>query len=507
MSLITNEIGSGNLHEPNSLLEEIVNASTSLLEEQEEERKKMILERNEDEEDEEAFHDENSEDEEDEEFFEDGDEEDDDEEEEGTNENVTGHKVGDDDVNSRHESLASVLTELSQATSLPLPLRSISSGNLSETPVIPQATRPYLISQPPSAPRSTSTASPQMTATINSINALLQSHLNSASLSSNMSSHKVRLSGPIRANVNIRHGVWAPRLRCRKRKNLHAKDGIWIHPACTLDHLVHLVKSVLPNEFEWDAQTSPLRYQAVNDQSLQSLKTVSGTVATGQSLYSAFDLVRNRRSDGDNFILQLYVYGTWTVLLKPHMNSGSNSLEDDVSSSHHHNYPGSNTLQPPPKKKYQQAHYNQLQMSLQAEEDGSSNNPMSSSMFSHMRINPASNNSNAMAPTTSLSSVSSSSSNNSLATNSGYTHPLAANPPVTFLPTVTLEMKLNGTFVPVEVSRRSFIAAIRACSVPKVVNPPGTLSTNPTNLMDKDQKLAHNNSGNNNNMTPPPSEI
>ena len=243
------------------------------------------------------------------------------------------------------------------------------------------------------------------------------------------------------------------------------------------------MKNVLPDEFEWDAQASPLRYQAVNDQSLQSLKTVSGTVSSGQSLYSAFDLVRNRRSDGDNFILQLYVYGTWTVLLKPHLTaSTSNSTANDDESGASH--ASAINLQPPPKKKYQQAHYNQLQMNLQAEEETpTSSVNSSSSMFSHMRINPT--------------GVNASNSASSTAAAVNYTHPLAANPPVTFLPTVTLEMKLNGTFLPVEVSRRSFIAAIRACSVPK------TLAAE---TVKASESKGYGPQGNSSNLTPPPSE-
>ena len=418
-------------YEAGRLLEQIVTASTSLLKEHEGS-------------DEEREYSEDGE----EEVFEDGDEDNDDESDNESDE--IPKQINTPAAANAHESVAAVLTELSQATSsLPVHRHHQVQGAY----------------QLPSMSRTTtsSTASPHMAATINSINALLQSHLNSPSISS----HKVRLSGPIRANVNIRHGVWAPRLRCRKRKNLHAKDGIWIHPTCTLDHLIALVKSVLPDEFEWDAQGSPLRYQAVNDQSLQSLKTVSGTVASGQSLYSAFDLVRNRRSDGDNFVLQLYVYGTWTVLLKPHLPSSSGGA----------GYEDSNAvnLQPPPKKKYQQAHY--LQMSLQPteEEQVSSNTGLYSQNQNQMRL-----------PTS--TSITSTTSTNS----TPYTHPLAANPPVTFLPTVTLEMKLNGTFLPVEVSRRSFIAAIRACSIPKQQASNATSTgSNPVNT---------------NNMTPPPSD-
>lgn len=128
---------------------------------------------------------------------------------------------------------------------------------------------------------------------------------------------KSRLQGPIRAAVNIRHGLWAPKLRCRKRKNLHAKSTIMIPPSCTIEQLIAAVKCVLPDDFFWNEEASPLRFQAVNDQSLQSLKPITPeTLAPGQSLFSIFDVVRNRRSDGDNFILQLYVYGTWMALLK-----------------------------------------------------------------------------------------------------------------------------------------------------------------------------------------------
>lgn len=445
--------------EPGRLLEQIVTASTSrlLLEEQQETQTAHS-------EDEREYSEDGEE-----EVFEDGDEVVGSEEagkESAAEAAAAEAEESDSQVHgSAHSSVAAVLTELSQVTSPPLTM-----------PAMPQATRPYPQQQPRTAP---TTQSPHMTATINSINALLQSHLNGGPSSS--ASHKVRLSGPIRANINIRHGVWAPRLRCRKRKNLHAKDGIWIHPACTLDHLVALVKSVLPDEFEWDAQASPLRYQAVNDQSLQSLKTVSGTVVSGQSLYSAFDLVRNRRSDGDNFILQLYVYGTWTVLLKPHL-TASPLPEDD----HHHVHNSAAHLQPPPKKKYQQAHYNQLQMSSQqAEEDNhhpSTSTSTATGLFSHMRINQ--------------NGLTSPANSSALA----YTHPLAAHPPVTFLPTVTLEMKLNGTFLPVEVSRRSFIAAIRACSIPKPASPA------PQQAESKEKDNSNFITDNSSNLTPPPSE-
>ena len=128
---------------------------------------------------------------------------------------------------------------------------------------------------------------------------------------------KSRLQGPIRAAVNIRHGLWAPKLRCRKRKNLHAKSTIMIPFSCTIDQLIAAVKCVLPDDFFWNEEASPLRFQAVNDQSLQSLKPVTPEMLVpGQSLFSVFDVVRNRRSDGENFILQLYVYGTWMALLK-----------------------------------------------------------------------------------------------------------------------------------------------------------------------------------------------
>lgn len=382
-----------------------------------------------------------------------------------------------------HESVAAVLTELSQATSgktnVMNPMNNMNSTtavNISNTTntantVFPLPSRPL-----PNA---------QMAATVNSINALLQSHLQGHLPSA---PQKARLYGPIRANVNIRHGVWAPRLRCRKRKNLHAKGGIWISPQCTLEHLITLVRGVLPDEFEWDAQASPLRYQAVNDQSLQSLKTVSGTVASGQSLFSAFDLVRNRRSDGDNFILQLYVYGTWTVLLKSHhlISSGGGAGDEEILN-----------LPPPPKKKYQQAHYSQQQ--LQMTEDSSTttgNNSQNSSMF-HMRLTPP-NNTN---PVTSTP-------------NQFYTHPLAANAPVTFLPTVMLEMKLNGIFVPIEVTRRSFISAIRSCSAPKQSQPASegsgvvtsSAGTNDTSVTPPPQNNNTNNNNNNNNLNSPPSD-
>lgn len=345
--------------------------------------------------------------------------------------------------------VAAVLTELSQATVT----GSVSNSNN--------------IQQPPR---------PNMTATINSINALLQSHIHGPS-----PPHKVRLSGPIRANVNIRHGVWAPRLRCRKRKNLHAKDGIWIHANCTIEQLIGLVRGVLPDEFEWDPQGSPLRYQAVNDQSLQSLKTVSGTVASGQSLFAAFDLVRNRRSDGDNFILQLYVYGTWTVLLKPHLLPSSvhhqqQQVEDDSV--------GSSALPPPPKKKYQQAHYTQQQQQQQMNEIVSA----SESPVSSVTSNP-----NVFIRHPILTQT-------AAATTPFYAHhPLAANPPVTFLPTVTLEMKLNGTFVPVEVTRRSFIAAFRACSIPKQKEEIVTSTSNTSN--NNTTNTGTNTTSNNNNTT------
>ena len=389
-----------------------------------------------------------------------------------------------------HESVAAVLTELSQATTTVSSNNNInnssssssSSSNNNNNATFPIPSRPL--------------PNPNMTATINSINALLQSHLHGHLNSSQP--QKARLYGPIRANVNIRHGVWAPRLRCRKRKNLHAKDGIWINPTCTLEHLINLVKGVLPDEFEWDPQASPLRYQAVNDQSLQSLKTVSGTVSSGQSLFSAFDLVRNRRSDGDNFILQLYVYGTWTVLLKPHMSSsyqngngvnGGAGADDEIMNSI--------TLPPPPKKKYQQAHYNQqMQMNMAGNEDltGSVVTGQNSGMF-HMRLTPP----NVTSPTAIPQSA------------PFYTHPLSANTPVTYLPTVTLEMKMNGVFVPVEISRRSFVSAIRACSLPKPATA-GVVVTN-SNTAGADANSSNSstppptqNNTNNTNITPPPSD-
>lgn len=440
-----------------------------------------------------------AEDDSDEEVFEDGDASEqlnDDEEEE----DFSGRE--------RHESVAAVLTELSQATT---PVTSNITGNKSsDSLVVAAATAAFPL---PSRP----IPNPNMAATINSINAYLQNHL----LPVPSQPQKARLYGPIRANVNIRHGVWAPRLRCRKRKNLHAKDGIWINPTCTLEHLIYLVKGVLPDEFEWDPQASPLRYQAVNDQSLQSLKTVSGTVASGQSLFSAFDLVRNRRSDGDNFILQLYVYGTWTVLLKPHnlttyhqsgisVISGGGGVDDEMINSV--------SLPPPPKKKYQQAHYNQQQMQmnmLTSEESngaGAGNgNGQNSGMF-HMRLS-------------SPNSTTTTTNTNTSQSAPFYTHPLSANPPVTFLPTVTLEMKMNGIFVPMEISRRSFVSAIRACSIPKPTStnvgsgsevnsvvfnstPSSTVpATTTSGTTPPPQSNANNNNKNNNtNITPPPSD-
>jgi hypothetical protein len=454
-----------------------------------------------------------AEDESDEEVFEDGDANDhSNREEEGDDH----EEFGDARDRDRHESVAAVLTELSQATT-PVARNTNGSSTTPSPAAFPLPSKPI--------------PNPSMSATINTINAYLQSHL--LSVPSAGQPQKARLYGPIRANVNIRHGVWAPRLRCRKRKNLHAKDGIWINPTCTLDHLIYLVKSVLPDEFEWDSQASPLRYQAVNDQSLQSLKTVSGTVTSGQSLFSAFDLVRNRRSDGDNFILQLYVYGTWTVLLKPHnyQSTGvlgtSGGLDEDMMNSV--------SLPPPPKKKYQQAHYNQQQMqqmqqmNIVSSEESNLNGAAHNSGMFHMRLSPPSN---AAAITSSSSS-------------SHYTHPLSANPPVTFLPTVTLEMKMNGIFVPVEISRRSFVSAIRACSLPKpnnvgvggsVVNdasaaavaavasnsstisgvssgippsppPPQTNNANPNANNNVNNNANNNNNTNTINITPPPSEV
>ena len=375
----------------------------------------------------------------------------------------------------RHESVAAVLTELSQATAQ----NSSNSTDTSSTTTTATTNSNTMPSRP--------STNPQMAATINSINAYLQSHL--ISVPSSLP-QKARLYGPIRANVNIRHGVWAPRLRCRKRKNLHAKDGIWINPTCTLEHLIYLVKGVLPDEFEWDPQASPLRYQAVNDQSLQSLKTVSGTVTNGQSLFSAFDLVRNRRSDGDNFILQLYVYGTWTVLLKPHSYPLSTAGEEEAAVS----------LQPPPKKKYQQAHYSQQQQfNMISAEDSTTpaaNTTQTPAMF-HMRLSP---------PSSSITSPATGTATTSAAYYSS-PHPLSANPPVTFLPTVTLEMKMNGIFVPVEISRRSFVSAIRACSIPKPVNVNN--NSNIDNCSSNNNNSNNHNSNENenaNNITPPPSD-
>lgn len=441
-----------------------------------------------------------------EEVFEDGDEE---EEEVGSLRMSDEEDIEEEAEDYEGQSgVAAVLTELSQATSLSsngnsnsnrdrdrdrdrdrISVNSISNYNNNNNTMQPM---PY-------APR------PNMTATINSISALLQSHLQhpttSTSTASSTGSQKVRLSGPIRANVNIRHGVWAPRLRCRKRKNLHAKDGIWIHPNCTLEHLIALVRDVLPDEFEWDSQSSPLRYQAVNDQSLQSLKTVSGTVSGGgqhqQSLFAAFDLVRNRRSDGDNFILQLYVYGTWTVLLKPHMISSAASASAGREIEEEDSVP-----MPPPKKKYQQAHYTQqqqIQLQQQQQLQGSSSEAANNSLFvrHHSQV-PSSNNTHLNPPTASVSTPSAFYSH----------HPLAANPPVTFLPTVTLEMKLNGIFVPVEVSRRSFIAAFRACSIPKQqqVKEDGNAVNAVINTVNNNTVNNNVNNPVNNNLTPPPSD-
>jgi hypothetical protein len=434
-----------------------------------------------------------------------GSDEDDEEEELFEDGDVENHNGGNFDT------AAEVLTELRQAT------------GITDTTTTTTITNP---STTPSTSRG-SLANPNMTATINSINAFLQSHLSSttststSSASSSLQPHKVRLSGPIRANINIRHGVWAPRLRCRKRKNLHAKDGIWIHQNCTLDHLVSLVKSVLPDDFEWDPMASPLRYQAVNDQSLQSLKTVNGTVSSGmQSLYAAFDLVRNRRSDGDNFILQLYVYGSWTVLLKSHLNSTSDYIDDElITSSNSSNTSSTPTApssfqQPPPKKKYQQTHFNQMQMMNSGNNSSSaiaSDSHSNHNLFNHFPLQQQQHPQPHPLPLPHHQQQ------------NIYTHPLSANPPVTFLPTVTLEMKFNGTFVPVEISRRSFVTAIRACSIPKAspINNPSqqdsavepTNNTNSTSNNDNttnstnSTNITTNNNTNNNTTTPPPSDV
>ena len=469
-------------------------------------------------------------DESEEEFFEDGDEEEEDEEEEIKVENENEKIVFPSFSSSQHnqqqkqqqnhhqDTAAAVLTELSQATS-----------NVVTTKA-PTST-PSLNPHPPQIVPRGSLANPNMTATINSINAFLQSHLHASSSSSSQQPHKVRLSGPIRANINIRHGVWAPRLRCRKRKNLHAKDGIWIHPDCTVENLVTLVKNVLPDEFDWDAQASPLRYQAVNDQSLQSLKTVSGTVAAGQSLYSAFDLVRNRRSDGDNFILQLFVYGTWTVLLKslhlpPHTNEDEPNSNSVMIMSSSMSSQSQSHMQPPPKKKYQQAHYHQMQMTLNGIGPNSMNMNMNlnnGNTNENLNQNRSSNSNNLLSQVLSHPSNSNNSHTHthnhthSLPQSNFYTHPLAANPPVTFLPTLTLEMQMNGTFIPMEISRRSFIAAIRACSMPKpggpspppngnYISPTAPTSTSTSIHKDESSSFSTTCSIQSTNSTPPPSE-
>ena len=140
------------------------------------------------------------------------------------------------------------------------------------------------------------------------------------------------------------------------------------------------MRGVLPDDFVWNPQDSPLRYQAVNDQSLQSLKAITAeALPSAQSLYAAFDVVRNRRSDGDNFVLQLYVYGTWMALLK---------------------HPQSATPQ--------------LKHFLSTEPVGSAGASVSS-------LKPVQ------------------------------------------LECVSLEMKVNGAFVRAEFSKRSFLAALRAC--------------------------------------------
>lgn len=424
----------------------------------------------------------------------------DDEEEEAFEDGDLGDSFA--EKQDQHESVAAVLTELSQAT----------TTTTTTTTSNPSTSNTYINTTSNNNTSRPAHVNPNMASAISTINSYLQSHLNSISNSSSLQGpQKVRLSGPIRANINIRHGVWAPRLRCRKRKNLHAKDGIWIHPTCTIDQLIGLVRDVLPDEFDWDPQASPLRYQAVNDQSLQSLKTVSGTVSANQSLYSAFDLVRNRRSDGDNFILQLYVYGTWTIILKSPVpyNNNNNNMINNAGGVYYHDEDLSTSVQPPPKKKYQQAHYSQQQQQ-QLQQVNNSDESSSQGMFSHMRL-------------VNTNHTNISSTNTNTATTNYYNHPLAANSPVTFLPTVTLEMKLNGTFVPVEVSRRSFVAAIRACSLPRTIpaqavgkddQPSAVIANNnsTTSASASASATTNTNTNTNNtpvtpyNITPPPSE-
>ncbi len=203
------------------------------------------------------------------------------------------------------------LHQLSQQNLLPRPL---SPSQLSTTPsIVPAHVQP--------APVSTASPIPPLTFARPTPSSLIQLQAQMAAAHFHaQTTNKARLSGPIRAAVNIRHGVWAPRLRCRKRKNLHAKSTILIQPTWNVEQLISAVKAVLPDDFVWNPVDSHLRYQAVNDQSLQSLKPITTEfLPTSQSLYTAFDVVRNRRSDGDNFILQLYVYGAWMALLKhPH---------------------------------------------------------------------------------------------------------------------------------------------------------------------------------------------
>lgn len=230
---------------------------------------------------------------------------------------------------------------------------------------------------------------------------------------------KARLCGPIRAHVNLRHGVWAPRLRCRKRKNLHACAPVLIDPACSLEELLARVRAALPPDFLWNERESPLRYQAVNDQSLQSLKIISRDLLAAlppyASLYDLFDTVRNRRSDGEGFELQLYVYGTWLRLIRMQLNAL------DVPRDDHKRIRIDDLNNPPPPAPAPNAMMSTFKIAGR----------------SHAAPPPAT--ATATAPATATATA---------------TAQLPA--------TLTLDVRVNGALVPLEVSRQSLLAALQA---------------------------------------------
>lgn len=264
-----------------------------------------------------------------------------------------------------------------------------------------------------------------------------------------------------------------------------------------------LVRRVLPVDFLWHERESPLRYQAVSDQSLQSLRAATATTLRGQSVYAFFDAVRVRRSGGDDFELQLFVYGTWLRLVKQQLvelvsdsvlsapdqlvapgitvaearkmlvaNKEARARDNPATGANVHTSMGAKSAHPPSAPSINDVfgsivsaaatatagRTDEVAKAIQGYDFLLKNNPTLAQSMNRSERQTTMKMAQSTQPTL----------------QSQQTGSVSASSPIQ---TLTLEMKVNGVMIPVEISKRSFLTALSYCNVSWTdTNLPGNLS-------------------------------